>query len=80
MAIIEAFVGRWRKSGWLLLCSKIEGLVMESFCDAPHSVQFVVVTFQPPSKVALEGMIPYNHAVIPKLVVSGTQACCDSSP
>ena len=33
---VEAFVGRGRRSGWLLLCYKIEGLVLESFCDTPH--------------------------------------------
>ena len=40
---IEAFVGRRRKSGWLLLCCKIEGLVVEYDCDTPHFFQIAVV-------------------------------------
>ena len=47
--VVEAFVGRGQKLGWLSVCCKIEGLVLESFCDTPH-VQVTVISLQLPQK------------------------------
>ena len=38
--------------GELLLCCKVERLVLEYFCDTPHVVQVAVVSLWLPSKVA----------------------------